>query len=124
MALGDSANFEGVFYTRIDKKALVYQPSYTRIRHRYRGYRESHKVNLEMSQMYAELSQIDIDLSIVENDFENVVDNILEGVTYSDIYFTDQDATPTNGLVSLTGFDEFLGKLQSLEQRILRLENV
>lgn len=124
MAAGDSPNFEGVFYTRIDKKSLVYQPSYTRVRHRYRGHRESHKVNLEMSQMYAELARIDIDLSSVEDNFENHIENILTGINYSDIYFTDQDATPTNEAVAITGLNDFMGKLQALEQRIARLEDV
>lgn len=124
MAAGDSPNFEGIFYTRIDKKSLVYQPSYTRVRHRYRGHRESHKVNLEMSQMYAELARIDVDLSNVEDAFESDVDNILTGVSYSDIFFTDQDATPTNEAVSITGLEQFMGKLQALEQRIAKLENV
>lgn len=124
MAAGDSLNYDGTFYSRINFESVTYQPSYTRVRHRYRGHRESHKINLEISQMYAELCTISRDTDEAEDNLEFYVNNILNGVTYSSIYFTDQDATPTNENVSITGLNNFMGKLSALEQRIRRLENV
>lgn len=124
MAAGDSPTYDGIFYSRINKSAILYQPNYTRVRHRYRGHRESEKINLEMGQMFADLAKIDLELTTVEDNLETNVSNLLDGVTHSEATFTDEDATPTDETVTLIGLNAFQGRMAALEQRIKRLEDV
>jgi len=123
MAIGDNATYDGIFYTRLQRGATLHQPGYSRVRHRFRGHRETEKINLEIGQMYAELSRLDSSITEAENELEAYVGDVNNGVTYSNITFTDEDATPTNANVTLEALSPFMGKLAGLENRIVRLEN-
>ena len=121
---GDSPTYDGIFYSRINRNAILYQPNYTRMRHRYRGHRESEKINLEMGQMYADLAKIDLELTTVEDNLETYVSYLLDGVTHNEATFTDEDATPNDEVVTIIGLNAFQGLMDSLERRIERLEDV
>jgi hypothetical protein len=101
----------------------LYQPNYTRVRHRYRGPRESPKVNQELDQILADLSQLEIDITEAENELTTQISNILDGVTYSNITYTDEDATPTDSPIALKSMISHAKDLTVLEERIKRLQN-
>jgi hypothetical protein len=84
MAAGDSPTYDGTFYTRLQRNATLYQPDYSRVRHRYRGHRETEKVNLEIGQIYAELSRLCNSITEAEDELEAHVDDILNGVSYNE----------------------------------------
>ena len=123
MVAGDSPTFDGVFYSRIDKSQWVYQPNHTRTRHRYRGPRESQKINLEMQQAFTDMCKLDLEITAAEDVMTTYADNILNGVTYSDITYTDEDATPTNVNVTLKSLTDHARDLTSLDERLKRIEN-
>lgn len=123
MAAGDSPKFEGTFYSRINRESWLYQPRFVRTRHRYRGHRESEKVNLDINQIYADMSYLASEMNIAEDNLETDIDNVLNGKTYTDVTYTDEDATPTNELITLKSLDVFSGEMAALEQRIKRLYN-
>jgi len=123
MAAGDSPTFEGVFYSRLDKKGWLHQPSFVRRRHRYRGHRESLKINQEIDSLYADMSYLDMELTEAENNLDTYVSNILNGVTHTGITYTDEDATPVDFEVTILSIDTLAANMAALEQRIERLEN-
>jgi hypothetical protein len=124
MAAGDSPTYVGTFYSRMNKDSWLYQPNFRRSRHRYRGHRESFKINLEINQMYTDLCNLDIKLTQGEDQLDQLVSNILEGVTHTGITYTDTDATPTDEEVILLSMNEFTANMAALKERIKRLENV
>jgi len=52
---GDNPTYNGVTYSRMHGVRKFIQPMVSRTKHRYRGRRESHKINLEINQVYADL---------------------------------------------------------------------
>jgi hypothetical protein len=47
-----------VFYHAVDRRAFVSQPQLTRWNHRYRGYRESPKINVESAQLLYDVRKL------------------------------------------------------------------
>lgn len=68
---------------------VVYQPSFTRWRHRYRGPRESLKINQEIGQYYYDINVMRGKMDALDTEFETQVTNIMEGTTFDTIEWVD-----------------------------------
>jgi len=118
---GDSPTYNGVIYSRMHGVRKFIQPMISRTKHRYRGRRESHKINLEINQVYADLDNIARQITAAESVLTSDVDAILNGRSYTDIYYAYDDiATPA--LLSIETIDDLKIRASAIAEVLERLE--
>jgi len=66
-------------YHSLDRRQHLSQPQMGRARHRWRGWRESGKLNLEMQQFYFDVATMHARTTAQEETFEASVDILLDG---------------------------------------------
>lgn len=99
----------------------IYQPNFVRWRHRYKGVRESLKVNQEIGQYYYDIKNSDYKLDNMDDLLDEVSDTIVNGGAVDGVqYETD---TGDEDLV-LLGFDELAAQVERARVRIKRLEDL
>lgn len=105
-----------LFYDEVDKKKWIYQPNFSRSRQRYRGNRESAKINLEISQFVFDI-----------NNIYNKINALLQSSMRYSAYIT-RGASIDDTQYSGTGDNEMMGLLQmaseveDLKNRIQEME--
>lgn len=107
-------------YSLVDKTYWVYQPTSVRWRHRYRGTRESLKLNQEISQYVYDLKNIFSQINTNRSNLTEYATTIRDGGIVDDITaFEDPDAaTPVMAEVELWGMDEMESRLEGLRNRV------
>lgn len=107
------------FYSDVDKSTWMYQPNFTRSRARYRGQRESYKINTEMYQVLYDIRKlyekfdtldtiIDTNLSLTDEDSNGA-------------YFPTVIGYPAATAVAINGLDDLVVRLEHLYRRISSL---
>lgn len=110
-------------YDLRDLRYWVYQPTSVRWRHRYKGVRESLKVNQEIGQYYYDIKNADYKLDNIDDQFEEDSDLLLNGGYLDGVQFNFlEDSTPTDEPVYLLGFEGMIGRVEQLRNRIRSLE--
>ena len=113
-----------VLYRTIDKRNWTHQPQLTRWRHRWRGNRESLKVNTEINQTFYDLTRLNTRAETVDSTLETNRDTIRDGGYLGGIDFQwASDATPTIEPVFLPGMDDVTTRIELLRKRIRDLED-
>jgi len=121
MVAGDSPTYDGTIYSRMHGFKKFIQPMLSRTKHRYRGRRESSKINLEINQIYADLDNLARKITQVETVLEDNINAIILGITYTDIYYAyDNSATPS--LLSVVDNDNLKIRAASIREALERLE--
>lgn len=106
-----------------DLRYWVYQPSLVRWRHRYKGVRESLKVNQEIGQTLYDINSADYRLGNLRTSLEETVDLLINGGTVDGVTFNWlNDATPGDEDLVIPGFDQLVGDVENLRNRVRRLE--
>jgi hypothetical protein len=105
-----------LFYDEIDKKSFIYQPNMSRSRQRYRGPRDSQKINLEISQFLYDLNNInkktdEFILMTLRYSAYVARGTIVDGIVYS--------GTSDNVIV---GILEMASEIEDLKNRIIEME--
>lgn len=112
-----------VLYNTIDKRNWVYQPNFTRWRHRWRGVRESLKINTEISQFYYDATRLNTRVDEVNTQLAETIDLIDNGGSVEGVNFQwDTDATPNIEKLELPGMKEVALRAEKLRNRIRNLE--
>lgn len=110
-------------YDLRDLRYWVYQPNLTRWRHRYKGVRESLKVNQEIGQYYYDIKNCDKRLDDLEDELDAYADLLINGGTVEDVQFNWlDDATPSVADLVIPGFDSLAGAIEGLRNRVRKLE--
>lgn len=117
------------FYSEHNLKEQFNAPQFTRVRHRFRGPRESEKINLEINQLYYSINK----LYSIQNDFNDhfikSANLLIEGgeislmgekYPSSDLYPGDETYTVGDPLV-LLGLVELAAEIERLERRVKNL---
>lgn len=68
-------------YHSLDRRQHLSQPQIARARHRWRGWRESGKLNLELQQFYFDVVVLSARATVEEETFEADVTTLLDGGT-------------------------------------------
>lgn len=102
-------------FSATNKRTWVYQPNYVRRRNRYRGPRESIKINQEASGMFFDLKAIAKHQNINNQSLIDNVNNIVNGVEYDDVTWDDEN-------LSLDGITILSSRLEELRKRVKALE--
>ncbi len=110
-------------YSLVDKKRWIHQPNFTRWNHRYRGVRESLKINTEIHQAYYDLYRLeeraDDILDYLEEKSELLTDGgYIDGVEFQ----ISDDATPGISPMYLMGLDDMITTIENLRNRTKDLE--
>lgn len=112
-------------YDEYSKEDWVYQPNSIRIRNRFRGPRESHKINLRNAQFYYDLNRLYRKLDSLSAAVDYHLELITEGGEIEDVeYLHSQDATPALDDVTLIGVADLASQLENISNRIRRLEEI
>jgi predicted RNA-binding protein associated with RNAse of E/G family len=110
-------------YSEIDKSDWYYQPNFVRFRHRYRGVRESYKINTEITQYYYDIRKIFNESESIRDDLDTYSDIILNGGTIDGcVYYEVLSATPIESNLELIGLSELAIRTEKLRNRTKILE--
>lgn len=117
-----------VFYFDYDRREHFSAPQFTRMRHRYRGVRESHKVNLEIDQIGFSLHKLYEGDHQFRSEFADKATLLMQGgpipVKIGGSYaYPGQDVYPTQEVFPLSGDDVLLLGLEGLATKIARLQS-
>jgi hypothetical protein len=108
----------------IDRRYWVYQPNFTRHRHRFRGVRESEKVNQEIVQYYYDLKRVELMNATTYDSLEDYEDSIVDGAIVDDLLYNWYgDDVVTDEPLVLLGTTDLAARLETLRKRIGFLEN-
>ena len=105
-----------LFYEEVNKKSWFYQPNLSRSRQRYRGTRESAKLNLEIQQFLYDVYRINSKSDALISTSVRYAAYISRGTTIEDIEFS---GTNDNAIVGLT---QMSSDVEDLRNRIIELE--
>lgn len=105
-------------YSLVDKTYWVYQPTFVRWRHRYRGPRESLKLNQEISQYMYDLNNIFSQINTNRANLATYATTIRDGGAISGVEALNDDATPSLVDVELWGLDEIESRIEGLRNRV------
>ena len=105
-----------LFYSEINKRSFVYQPNMSRSRQRYRGPRDSQKINLEISQFLYDVNNINKktdEFTLMTLRYAAYVarGTIIDNISYS--------GTSDNVLI---GVLEMASEIEDLKNRIVEME--
>jgi hypothetical protein len=112
-----------ILYSEIDKTDWYYEPNFVRMRHRYRGIRESYKTNTEITQYYYDIRNIFNKAESTRDDLDDYTEKLIEGGSVDGCeYYWSEGATPVLGEVNLLGIDELASRIDKLRNRVKMLE--
>lgn len=103
-----------VFYADINKRNFFSAPQFNRMRHRYRGPRESSKINLEVDQISFSLHKLYETYNAIFGDFRTYANLLLEG--------GDTEVDSLSGDLVLDGLEELTARVVALDKRVKALE--
>lgn len=106
-----------LFYNEVDRKKWIYEPNLSRTRHRYRGNRESYKVNLEISQFVFDVNNIYKKMTNFLDTTMRYVSYISRGSTILDIEYS--GTTEPNVMIGLL---DMSSEVEELKNRVIEME--
>lgn len=98
-------------------KGIFLAPTFTRLRHRYNGIRESSKVNLHADQMYMVIGKLYKLWRMFKQDYQNLLLWTHDGVVFANL--EDENGEQ----VTLIGYDELFARVRNLKSRVEVLED-
>lgn len=101
-----------ILYTLVNRSDWVIEPTFTVMRHRYRGPRQSYKYNLELGSLRFEIMRMRNQLDAMRTRFDRYQDFLIYGGTL------ELDAA----LVDVEGIYNLSSKVQTTIRRIKSLE--
>lgn len=104
-----------LIYKTYDKREHLNAPQYTRTKQRYRGPRESYKINLEISQLLYSLAGLSEQYENFQEELTDIGAQFLDGGELSNVL--DSDGDP----VVILGLNEIAAKIAQLRIRINNL---
>lgn len=104
-------------YKSYDKRHHLDAPEFTRSNHRYRGPRESSKVNLEIGQLIYSFAKLGERYDSFQEEFSGLSDILLEGGVIEGVYSNEGDVEH----IEIHGLNEIAAKIQQLNLRINNL---
>lgn len=105
-----------LFYDEVDKRKAMYEPAFKRSRQRYRGSRESYKVNLEISQFLFDVNNIDKKLTNFINTYVRYAAYISRGFTIDNIEYSGTESNEVMGILDMSF------EIEDLKNRIIEME--
>lgn len=111
-------------YTETDRRFWFYQPNLVRWRHRWRGPRESLKINQELGQTVFDIYNLKQKKDSLRKTTQLYLDYYLDGWDFdSNIDFNwELDAEPSDSAAEFIGYSELIARVESLRKRVKRLE--
>lgn len=107
---------EYITYGSIDRNGWFYQPNLVRWRHRFRGPRESLKINQEMGQYTFDILNMNAKDTAIKSDIDTMREHLLEGWDLdASVDFNTADA-------ELIGIEEMRSRIERLRNRVRFLE--
>lgn len=113
------SSFSPATYTAVRIDNRVYQPNFVRWRHRFRGPRESLKVNQEIGQYRYDLNKSLKRLDDLDAALETMSDLFVNGGSVEGVTFTEDGETEA---VVIAGFEDLSGRLAHARDRIRVME--
>lgn len=108
-----------LLYSAYDSKYFVYQPNFVRSRHRFRGPRESQKINLEINQILYDTHSLDKKQAALVSYTADARDSIMNGKSFSPVTFNwIDDSTPGAQPLVIPGFEELKKRVEALNTKI------
>lgn len=104
------------FYFTVNRREFFNAPQFTRVNHRFRGQRESEKINLEVHQMYFSIRKLYNLTASLRERYLNYATLLVEGGTIAND-LTDQSGTP----LFLEGINSLTTRASMLERRLKSL---
>lgn len=101
-----------ILYTMLDRRKWIMAPNFVRTRHRYRGYRESAKINLEIHSMTYDLKRIKKQIIDLQSTWDQYLTDLVSGVVL--------DLTSTT--LTVEGLDSLNARVANVMRRIQSLE--
>jgi hypothetical protein len=112
-----------ITYSEADKRYWYYQPQLTRWRHRYRGPRESLKINQEIGQLLYDLTKIKQRNDELLAELDYYTDIMQNGWDFDgDVDYTDYSSSTTFAPAELPGNIDLASRIESLRNRVRGLE--
>lgn len=116
-----------ILYFEHRKDKLLFSPQYTRVRHRYRGPRESYKNNLEQSQIRFTIHKLYKAFNDFRADFLAKHADLYGGIVFEEGIFPGDQLYPgattyPNEDFRLSSIDDLTMRLQDLQSRVRALE--
>lgn len=109
---------------RHSRVARTYTSNLTRWRHRYRGPRESLKINTEIAQFRHDIWRIHKEVNKNEDNLDPRIETLVDGGTVDNLTaLWSDDATPSLDVMTLPGLDELQRRVEAMRRRIYDLEN-
>ena len=109
-----------IVYSLSNRDLFLNMPQTIRWRSRYRGYKESYKVNTEVNQLRYDILKLRKTYITIQDDFENHVSDLYDGaiITCTNFYW---DETASDDIIELEGIFALTLRVQQLEKRIKNL---
>lgn len=112
-------------YAEVDRRNWLLQPNFVRSRARFRGPRETEKINLEINQMYYDLHRTRAKMDATASNLEAFIQRFEGGVSFEDIdlraEWTDP-LDPDEQTVELLSMTELARQIDRLRSRVKSLE--
>jgi len=105
-----------LFYDLVDRKKWIYQPNFSRSRQRYRGNRDSAKINLEISQFVFDVHNIDKKIKDLLQTTMRFNAYVVRGATIEGAQYS---GTQDNQMIGLL---EMSSEIEDLKNRIQEME--
>lgn len=110
-------------YIDVDKNEVsISQPQFQRNRHRYRGPKESYKINLEMDQFHFDVRKLFQEYSEASDFFDFSTELLYDGGVLPEVEYVWDDSTPLLESLQLEGIESLACRVEALHNRIRRLE--
>lgn len=103
------------FYAEHNLRRHFTAPQFTRSRHRFRGARESEKVNLEMDQLYYSIHKLYDIQNQFQDHFVQRANLLLEGGSI-------EVESNEDGPIDVVGLEELVARVDMLRRRVKALE--
>lgn len=105
-----------ILYSEFSLRKHINAPQFNRMRHRFRGPRESEKINLEMNQLYYSIhKQYEIQQAFNDK-FVTYAENILDGAELTGLGFNGE------GDIEIPGLSDMAKRIDALDRRVRALE--
>lgn len=108
----------GLFYNEVDRKKWIYQPNFSRSRQRYRGNRESAKINLEISQFVFDINNINKKIQDLLETTLRFSAYIARGATIEGVEYSPLGDNEMIGLVQMSSeVEDLKNRIQEMERK-------
>lgn len=108
-------------YAAINKDEWIYAPAFVRQRHRYRGQRESIKMNSEISGLRLDVSRLYEKYQTLHDRTLEYLQNCVNGGSVSAKFYFADDPVPALNPFAFSGVNDISLRIDMLRQRMRSL---